>query len=80
MSLQLFAVYSGHPASRGHACIARAEDKAKAVRAARSNGIQITRAAYARPLSVQEYAGILRACGLKVSGVPEQLQLMEVRS
>lgn len=74
--LQFFAVYSGAPKTRGHCCIARARDKAHALHAARSNGITLTRAAYAEPLSVQRYAEILRACGLKVSGVPEQLELM----
>lgn len=79
MSLQFFAVYSGEQKSRGHACIARARDKAHAVRAARSNGITVTRAAYAVALTVQAYADLLRGAGLKVSGVPEQLQLMTGR-
>jgi len=75
-TLTFFAVYSGDPKSRGHACIARARDAAHAVRAARSNGITLTRSAYARALTVQEYADILRGCGFKVSGVPEQMQLL----
>lgn len=80
MSLTFFAVYSGREKARGHACIARARDKAHALRCARSNGIQITRAARAEPLTVQQYAAILRGAGLKVSGVPEQMQLMEAAS
>jgi len=75
--IAFFAVYSGREKSRGHACIARAKDKTEALRAARSNGITMTRTAYAEPLTVQQYAAILRAAGLKVSGVPEQMQMME---
>ena len=71
-----FAVFAGRDRVRGHSCIARARDKTHALKVARSNGIMLTRAAYAQPLSVQEYAAILRACGLKVSGVPEQLEMM----
>ena len=74
--LGFFAVYHGKDKSRGHACIARARDKAHALRAARSNGIQITRAAYAVPLTVQQYAGLLRGADLKVGGIPEQMEMM----
>jgi len=80
--MKLFAVYSGLPKVRGHTCIARAKDPAHALRAARSNGIQLARTARAEALTVQDYADILRGCGhgLKVSGVPQQmrLELMEV--
>jgi hypothetical protein len=75
--LQFFAVYSGIPNTRGHCCVARARDKAHALKVARSNGITLARQAYAQPLTVQAYADILRACGLKVGGVPEQLTMME---
>lgn len=74
--LGFFAVFSGREKQRGHACIARAIDKAGAIRAARSNGIQVTRTAYAEPLTVQQYAGILRGAGLKVGGIPEQMEMM----
>lgn len=79
--MNLFAVYSGNPKSRGHLCVARAESPAKALRAARSNGLSLTRQAYARTLTIGEYADILRACGLEVRGVPQQmrLELMEVK-
>jgi hypothetical protein len=29
------------------------------------------------PLTVQAYAAILRGCGITVSGVPEQMELMQ---
>jgi len=77
MKLQFFAVYSGAPKSRGHLCIARAKDKSAALAAARSNGLILTRSAYAHPLTVQQYADHLRSAGVKVSGVPEQLTMME---
>jgi len=78
--VNLFAVFSGRPGVKGHSCIARANDAAHALRAARSNGIQLAHTAYAQPLTVQEYADILRGSGIKVSGVPQQmkLQLMDV--
>jgi hypothetical protein len=76
VSVYFFAVYSGRDNARGHACIARAKDKAEALRAARSNGIQITRAAYAVALTVQQYAALLRGAGLQVAGVPEQMELL----
>lgn len=75
--LGFFAVYSGCDKARGHTCIVRARDKAHALRGARSNGIVLTRAAYAVPLTMQAYAAILRGCGLKVSGVPEQMEMMQ---
>ena len=75
--LGFFTVYSNLPKSRSHLCIARARSKSDAVKTARSQGFQLGRGAYARALSVQEYAAILRGAGLKVSGIPEQLQLME---
>ncbi len=75
--ISFFAVYSGLPKARGHACIARAADPTGALKAARSNGIAISRSAYARRVTIQEYADILRGCGLTVSGVPDQMQLME---
>ena len=76
--MHYFAVYSGHEKARGgHVCIARAADKVCAVKAARSSGLSLLARAYAMPLTVQQYAEILRGCGLKVSGVPEQMQLME---
>jgi len=71
-----FAVYSGRDKARGHACVARAKDKAEALKAARSNGVMITRAAYAVALTVQQYAEILLGCSLKVDGVPEQMQFL----
>jgi len=74
-SLSFYAVYAGR-GRPGHACIARARDAAHALRAARSNGIVLTRAAWAEALTVQQYAKILRTCGLKVAGVPEQMEMM----
>lgn len=76
MRLNFYAVYSGAPKTHGHACIARAADKTGALKAARSNGIVLSRSAYAEQLTVQRYADILRGCGMKVSGVPEQMELM----
>lgn len=77
--MHYFAIYTGQPRARGHACIARAQNAAHALRAARSNGITLARTAHARALTVQEYADMLRAAGLTVTGVPEQLQLMACR-
>lgn len=76
-ALGFFAVYTGRDRVRGHSCIARARDKSHALKVARSNGIMLSRAAYALPLTVQEYADILRSCGLKVSGVPQQMEMMK---
>jgi hypothetical protein len=75
--LGFFAVYAGRDKARGHTCIVRARDKAHALRGARSNGIVLARSAYAVPLTVQAYAAILRGCGITVSGVPEQMELMQ---
>ena len=70
-----FAVYSGR-GRPGHACVVVASDKVSALKTARSNGIVLERAAWAEPLTIQRYADMLRGCGIKVSGVPEQLALM----
>lgn len=67
--LHFFAVYSGRPKSHGHLCIARTAGPREAVKAARNLGLSLTRNAYARKLSLNEYAGILEAAGLKVRGV-----------
>ena len=73
--LHFFAVYSGHPKSRGHLCIARTVGPREAVKAARNLGLSLTRSAYARRLSLSQYAEILRSSGLKVQGVEAQMEL-----
>lgn len=78
--MKFFAVYSGVAGVCGHLCVARADDCRRALRAARAQGLTLARGAYAEPLSVQAYADMLRSAGLKVCGVPEQLQLMEGRA
>lgn len=72
-----FAIYSGRGCP-GHSCVVVACDKVAALKAARSNGIVLERGAWAEVLTVQRYAEMLRACGLKVGGVPEQLTLMSL--
>lgn len=73
--LCFFAVYSGHPKSRGHLCIARTVGPREAVKAARNLGLSMTRNAYARRLSLSQYAEILRGAGVKVQGVETQMEL-----
>jgi hypothetical protein len=73
--LHFFAVYSGFPKSHGHLCIARAAGPREAVQTARSHGLSLARTAYARKLSLTEYAGLLRGAGFKVSGVEVQQEL-----
>lgn len=73
--LQFFAVYSGTPKSHGHLCIARTVGPREAVKAARNLGLTLSRHAYARRISLTQYAEILRSAGVKVQGIEIQREL-----
>ena len=77
-TLHYWAVYCGQKKASGHTCVVRGRDAAHALHVARRAGIILSRNAYARRLTVQDYAQILRSVGLKVAGVPEQLALITV--